>query len=256
MQGGSKAGFFDDYADVYATAPYSFFAEDAAKKLPGIWSSYGKTPVSMLDLGCGTGILLFALATRFSRVTGVDQSASMLRHAAEKAQEAGAKIEFIQDDMTQFRAQRPYDLVTCLYNTVNYLVNPDDLARALRNMRASVAEDGLLIFDSHPGWFIERAWAGRTFRRTERRGDAEEIVEVWENPYDPERGVLRTTVTVFHRRGSGWTRMREVHPTRGYDAELVVPLLHDCGFTRVDTFADLEMAPVDLEAERIWFVAS
>jgi len=54
---------------------------------------------ALLDLGCGAGRHAVALARRGLRVTGVDISETMLRHARARAGAAGVEIEFIQADL-------------------------------------------------------------------------------------------------------------------------------------------------------------
>jgi ArsR family transcriptional regulator len=67
---GAAAGWDALRAEVYGTA---FERELLLALLPPEWT--------VADLGCGTGTLTQALATRVGRVVGVDQSAAMLRVA-------------------------------------------------------------------------------------------------------------------------------------------------------------------------------
>ncbi|WP_369226533.1 class I SAM-dependent methyltransferase [Streptomyces sp. R39] len=223
-----------------------------AKKLPDLISHYRAGTGSLLDLGCGTGTLLVALADRFDRLTGVDQSADMLRHAEAAADRAGVAVEFTRADLCEYRPDRTHSVVTCTYNTLNYLVDEDDLRRAARTMRAATADGGLAVLDAHPVWFVERAWSGRVFVEQ----NSEDVLEVWENPYDAASGRVDTTVTVVRRTpDGGWHRIHEVHPQRGHDPETVTDALREAGFTSVDTYAGLDREPVREDTRRVWYVA-
>jgi trans-aconitate 2-methyltransferase len=66
-------------------------------------------PRRIVDLGCGPGTSTRMLAERFpeARITGVDQSASMLAVAAKRAPGAA----FVCADIASFRPETPLDLV-------------------------------------------------------------------------------------------------------------------------------------------------
>ena len=90
------AGFFDDQL----TGPLRYCGPDLL--ISALREAAGHDPrfESVLDLGCGTGLMAKALAGRAARVTGVDLSAEMLKRAAAlglyaelHAQELGAFLE-------------------------------------------------------------------------------------------------------------------------------------------------------------------
>lgn len=244
--------FFGEYADVYAEAPYLDFTEDVSKKLPDLISHYRAGNDSLLDLGCGTGTLLIALAGSFGRLTGVDQSADMLRHADAAARRAGVTVDLVRGDLRDYRGDRRHSVVTCTYNTVNYMVGAGDLELAARTLRAATEDGGLAVLDAHPVWFVERAWAGKVFVEQ----NTEDILEVWENPYDAATGRVDTTVTVVRRTpDGGWRRIHETHPQRGHDPAAVTGALLAAGFTGVDTYAGLDREPLREDSQRVWYVA-
>lgn len=248
----SRGDFFGEYADVYAAAPYNDFTEEVSKKLPDLISHYRAGGGSLLDLGCGTGTLLIALAGSFGRLTGVDQSPDMLRHAGEAARRAGVDVDLVRGNLRDYRGDRRHSVVTCTYNTVNYLVGESDLELAARTLRAATEDGGLAVLDAHPVWFVERAWAGRVFVEQ----NTEDILEVWENPYDAATGRVDTTVTVVRRTPEGgWHRVHETHPQRGHDPAAVTGALLAAGFTSVDTYAGLDREPVREDTRRVWYVA-
>lgn len=84
-------------------------------------------PGRAIDLGCGVGDNAIFLAQHGFNVTGVDFAASAIARARRKATAAGAKVEFIVDDLTHMRRVRgPYDLLVD-YGTL------DDLGRRRRD---------------------------------------------------------------------------------------------------------------------------
>jgi SAM-dependent methyltransferase len=108
---------------------------------------------TLLDLGCGTGVHACAFARAGYRVTGVDQSASMLEYAQERARKARLEsndlgsVEFVLDDVREIALSRRFDVVTALFHVISYLPTNDALHAALSKIAQHIEPDGLLIFD-------------------------------------------------------------------------------------------------------------
>ncbi|WP_125777873.1 class I SAM-dependent methyltransferase [Antribacter gilvus] len=116
---------------------------------------------TILDLGCGTGLLTRALATEGRRVVGVDPSHTMLDHA--RAQPGADKVTWILGDASALpdaagpghaaapgNAAAPHnsaDLVVCTGNAIMH-IGPDDLPRALDAVARSLRPGGVLAFET------------------------------------------------------------------------------------------------------------
>jgi SAM-dependent methyltransferase len=59
---------------------------------------------SVLDLGCGSGILAVELARRGWQVTGVDIVPKALRRARERVEAAGVQVRLVEGDVTRLSA--------------------------------------------------------------------------------------------------------------------------------------------------------
>lgn len=97
---------------------------------------------SLLDVACGTGEHLRFLREELE-VAGVDRSAAMLAVARRKL--PGVRLE--RADMTTFRLERRFDLVTCLFSSVGYLDSEAALRQAIRRMAGHLEPGGLLIVE-------------------------------------------------------------------------------------------------------------
>lgn len=60
-------------------------------------------PCRAIDLGCGTGANAIYLAQEGFDVTGVDFAEAAIEEARKRAREAGVRVEFIVDDLTDLR---------------------------------------------------------------------------------------------------------------------------------------------------------
>src|SRR5688572_22721185 len=74
---------------------------------------------TLLDLACGTGKSFLPFVSRGFEVTGCDVSGAMLAEAARKAPEA----TLIHADVRDLATVGSFDLVTCIDDSLNYLLD-------------------------------------------------------------------------------------------------------------------------------------
>ena len=121
------------------------------------WIAAHPGPLDLLDYGCGSGVLLRALAPLGHRLTGVDVSEGMLAAARETLSGVPGDVRLEQVDAPHAEyAARTYDGVTCL-GVVEYV---DDAEAFLARVAGLVKPGGFLIV-SYPN----RASLLRKFER-------------------------------------------------------------------------------------------
>lgn len=121
---------------------------------------------TVLDVACGTGEHARLLAANHGlEVDGIDLDPAFVRIARAK-HPAG---RFYQGDMVNFRLDRRYDAVLCLFSSIGYLMTLDAVRRALGCFRQHLAPHGVVIVEPwlEPG-VLE---PGRTETRTAEAGD-------------------------------------------------------------------------------------
>lgn len=96
----------------------------------------------MLELACGTGSVLKQLASDYD-VTGVDLSERMLEIAARKV----PHVRLIRADMTEVALEEHFDVVLCVYDSINHLLQFAEWERVFDRARAHLDDGGLFIFD-------------------------------------------------------------------------------------------------------------
>ena len=106
---------------------------------------------SILDLGCGAGLRCMELARQGYKVSGVDQSASMLdaarRHLSAACDFSPAAVGTGSGDITTFQASSKYDAVISLFHVFSYLATEVALRQAVDCSFANLNPGGVLIFD-------------------------------------------------------------------------------------------------------------
>src|SRR5690606_14908355 len=88
----------------------------------------GKT---VLDVGCGGGILSEALAQRGATVTGIDMGAAPLSVAELHKLESGVQVTYLQRSAEAMAASHPaqFDIVTCL-EMLEHVPDPASVIKA------------------------------------------------------------------------------------------------------------------------------
>ena len=101
----------------------------------------GKT---VLDVGCGGGILTEAMAARGARVTGIDLADKPLKVARLHLLESGYDVEYVKTSAEELARARPerYDVVTCM----ELLEHVPDPAATVRACSALAKAGGSLFF--------------------------------------------------------------------------------------------------------------
>ncbi len=100
----------------------------------------------ILDIGCGTGRHAVELAKRGYTVTGVDLSEAMLKKAAQKAEAAGVKVEFKQQDARELPFREEFDLAIMICEGAFPLMETDEMNFAiLKGAYNALKKDGKFI---------------------------------------------------------------------------------------------------------------
>ena len=137
----------------------------------------------VLDVGCGDGMLLTALARKGALGTGVDASSTMLAAGRARAKAAGLDIAFVEDDA---RALPFPDATFDLATAVTVLCFVPDAQRAVREITRVLRPGGRLVIGELgryslwaakrriSGWLGSDTWRNARFRSaTELRGIVE-----------------------------------------------------------------------------------
>ena len=120
---------------------------------------------SLLDVACGSGLHLAALAESGWEVEGTDLSEAML--AAAGARLPGVPLHLA--DMRTFRLGRRFDAVVCLFSAIGYMTSLEDLAAAVANMADHLVPGGVLVVEP---WFEPSDWHdGAVFSEAAKAGD-------------------------------------------------------------------------------------
>lgn len=101
---------------------------------------------SVIDIGCGGGILSESMDHCGATVTGIDMSEAAIQVAQLHQLESGAKVEYLNTTAEAIAALRPaqYDVVTCL-EMLEHVPHPDSIVQACATL---VKPGGHLFFST------------------------------------------------------------------------------------------------------------
>jgi len=244
---------YREFAYIYMKGDYPRFSERMATLLPAILTKFGTEARTVLDLACGEGSFAVAMAGRGYAVTGVDNSADMLRLAREKAAEAGRRIEFIEQDMRVLSFEDRFDLATCWFDSLNYLLETDDILACYSCVHRALKPGGLFVFDMNTVYGLGVLWQKRPCEVCQ---DTDEFFEVHRKSYDYESNIAEMRITGFIRMNETWMRVDEEHRERGYTLGEIHSNLRSSGFEVLATWDNPEeMTEPKPGSGRVWVVA-
>ena len=244
---------YKDFAYIYFQGPYPSFSIRIAELFPNILEKFNYHPQTLLDMACGEGSFAIHMALNGLQVTGIDQSPDMLQIARMRSAARGAHVDWIEMDMKALDFQPSFDLVTCLFDSLNYLLEPGDLLSAFSGAQQALKTGGLFIFDMNTIYGLSVVWQAADCSIQQ---DTEEILEIHRPFFDYENLIASINITAFLKEETGWRRIDEVHRERGYPIDQINEMLAISGFDILGCYGSIsDFGELQPDSGRVWFVA-
>jgi ubiquinone/menaquinone biosynthesis C-methylase UbiE len=209
-------------------------------------------PRHVLDLACGTGNVSELLRAEGFDVTGVDIAPGMIAEAKRKAAERNLSIAyFVQDAAELDLPGRRFDLCVSLFDSLNYIVDPERLAQAMLRVAAHLTRSGLFIFDLNTEFALRNHFFDQDNLDTQER-----LRYDWDSDYFPRTRLCRVRMRFWYREENGQERaFEEVHWQYAYRAEEIMAMLNAAGFDEIATYQAYTLRAPGRTADRIFYVA-
>jgi len=204
-------------------------------------------PKSVLDLACGTGNSTAPFLKRGFECWGVDASPEMLEVARRKL----PGVTFTRGTFTEFRLERQFDLCTCLFDSLNNVLETADLERTFANVYRHLNAGGWLIADVNTRLGVRELWDGEAIEGVAQISGGQEVHYHWSHVFDS--ALELGTVQAFCRLGD--KEFLELHTERGYDPADLEPLLIRAGFSSIHFVEYPDFAAPNAETARVWVFA-
>ncbi len=217
----------------------------------------------VLELACGTGRVLVALAQTGHTVVGVDNSPAMLTLARRKIAalppDVGAQVTLLEADMRHVPLAGRFALVIVALSSFMHLATPDDQLRTLACARRCLAPDGLLLIDlPNPVPFLLTD-SGRQLtlhRRLTDPSTGRTVIKFVSSRFDHARQLQEVTF-IYDEIGEGGAVRRTVIPlTQRYSFRYELEwLLDKAGFVLEQVYGSYDLEAYEGDSERLIFLA-
>lgn len=235
------------YNTVNAINGYRDFYIELAKKL---------SAKTIIDVGCGSGLLTCELAKHGHQMIGIEPSKEMLNLA--KQSECGNEVEWIQGDALSLN-EFNVDLTIMTGHVAQFYVDDDYWEKALESINRSLKPGGYLAFESrNPAM---QPWARNSQHidwpsKDSPREVTDSIfgnIKWWMQLLEVKgEKVLYENHYLFKNSGEEFVSINEL---KFRTKEEVTQSLEKAGFTMENIYGDWDSSPVNTESPEFIFVA-
>ncbi len=238
------------FADPSLAALYDLFCPWDPRGDFGFYLPLVMAADSVLDIGCGTGMLLRRArdSGHGGRLCGLDPAAAMLDVA-----KAGGDVEWVLGDLSTARWDQEFELVVMTGHAFQVVTDDDQLRESLAAVRAALVPGGRFAFETRNP--LAREWATWVSANAVQVTDPDgAVVRMAHQVELPARGDLVSFTTTYS--SASWERPRVSRSTlRFLDAGTLATFLVGAGLEIEAQFGDWDGAPLDTASPEIITIA-
>ena len=192
-----------------------------------------------MELACGTGVLCRIRDGQGILCRGMDFSSGMI----DNARQGGGNVRYDVADMTLYRPEEKFDLVTCTGDAVNHIMALEDVEKIFRNVYSYLSDGGWFVFD------LLNENEVSTSEPFEM--DFSDEIRVWFQMTRPTWNTVNLKIRVFE---AGKEQFEENIRETIHDPGRICQMLKDCGFRDIRC-AD-SLLPEEGRHGTTWFVTA
>ena len=223
MQCKQKQPIYSKLAQIYDhimnDVDYAYWAEYIDELL----HLHHPEPTAITELSCGTASLTIEL-NKLGDYTlqACDASLDMVRVGRNKLNHIDNTIPCFQASFNDLTSVKNQDALVSVFDSVNYLLQAEEIECFFHEANKSLVQNGLLIFDfSTPINSIEAVQ-----HLNEIEGDFRNLWYYRTSSFDPKLNIHTNTFKIIDRSLSGSQAWVEEHQQRAYELEQIKKLLN------------------------------
>lgn len=205
-------------------------------------------PARILDLSCGFGRHSVEMARRGFRVTGLDLSPQLLRHARDAANAAHVDVTWVQADMRDIPVPaEPYHAVVSLFSSFGLLGTDEEELKVAQAIARALSPGGRALIETVNREIMLRRWKPMRWRE---QSDGTIVCDKLR--FDAATGILHSEETTALPDGQ---RMRSSDQLRLWSFTELALLLRVSGLQSITPFGSLDGEPYTWDSYRMVAVA-
>ncbi len=187
----------------------------------------------LLDLGCGTGSLLFLLEDMGYDVIGVDNSYSMLSIALSKKQARNSSAALLCQEMDELDLFGTIKVAVSTLDSLNHITDIKLLDDTFKRVSLFLEHGGVFIFDVNTVYKHESILSGSTFVY-----DYDDLYCVWQNSKSDNEHIVTIDLDIFSldEQSGMFDRFEEQFCERAYTKDEIEKSVIAAGLSIVEVF--------------------
>ena len=232
------------FSDYYDSLTDNVHYSRRADYIQELFNHYRRTPGLTLDLACGTGTLTIELKKRGIDIYGADASPEMLMLAKQKSCDEGLDILFLCQKMQELDLFGTIDSCICTLDSVNHIINKEELQRAFNRVSLFMNKGGLFIFDVNTVYKHREILSDNVFVY-----DKGSVFCVWQNT-PLKNNITRIDLDFFEKCGKLYRRSSESFCERAYTEIELEEIIKAAGFKILGITGDMTLSPPESNSQR------
>lgn len=193
-----------------------------------------------LDIACGTGTLIQRLSKYGWNSIGIDISPAMIY----TAKQLYPYIPTLVGDMCSLPFNNSFNIISCLFDSINFLLDEEDIYRSIYSMASCIKENGIIYFDC-----VTEQMVKQYYNDCQWKENYKDFKTVWDSSYNPSTKTATLSILV---QGKGWTVVRQrIYPTNVY-----LNAIKEAGLTLLASVDAHTWDHIDSGTVRIDFICS
>lgn len=238
---------FDDIAFLYDELMDGVPYKGWVKYFHAILKRFNYRPASILDLCCGTGNISRILASEGYDVAGVDMSAEMIKNAIKNAESGGYNISYYVQNAVSFDIGRRFDLVVSFFDSLNYILDENDMKQCFKQVNKHLNENGLFIFDMNTRF----ALVAKLFDQS-NRGSMSPVIYNWVSSFDDSTSICTIDMDfMYHNQ----IHKHITHHQKAYETSDIVDMLQSAGFEIMGVYDAYSFKELNSRSDRAFYIA-
>ena len=206
------------------------------------------TAIGFPFLIANTGMSKLILADGSPRYSMI----SMLDMALEREDD---RILYLMQDMREFEPGEKVSAVVSACDSINYILEPEDLQAVFFCVSESLKEGGIFIFDINTPYKYEVLMADNTIAENRDEGSF-----IWDNYYDADEKINEYDLTLFIKEQSEdeddiYKKFEETHFQRCYEISELKELLEQSGLVFDAVYDAYTDDQVKCDSEKVTVIA-